>query len=165
MNALIRSVHEICAAAGVEFGVSPQGNLANNTDLQYRNLPRWMAEGWVDYVCPQIYWGFDWRSAEGSDSCAFDVCLQSWLDLPRAENVRLYAGLGACRIGGQDGSAAESGEWQSGGQLAKMVSHLRGARAQGYAVYRYGSLWNADPLCGQELEALRKENTPLAPGP
>lgn len=158
---LIQQVGQVIEECGhsVVFGISPQGNQANNYDQQYSDIARWAQEGWVDYICPQLYWGFDYRTESGSDAFAFQNCLQSWCAVPRAENVALYIGLGAWRVGEGDGSAVSSQEWYTGQNLAKQVAALREASAQGYAIYRYDSLWNgANDLCASELAALAKQN-------
>lgn len=160
VDTLIRAVHDTTAAAGVPFGVSPQGNNDNNYNQQYSDVALWAQSGWVDYLCPQLYWGFDYRTASGSDAFAFNQCLAGWLAIDRADTVALYVGLGAWRIGEGDGSAQPSEEWQSGNNLSRMVTTLRAAGAGGYAIYRYGSLWNdAVPLCAAELQALTLANT------
>lgn len=160
VNTLVAKVAEVIKASGksITFGISPQGNNDNNYAQQYSDVGAWMKAGWIDYVCPQIYWGFDYRTQSGSDRFAFDVCLAEWLALPKKEGVKLYVGLGAYRIGEGDGSSAESAEWQSGENLARQVSALRAAGANGYGVYRYDSLWNENALCEAELAALTRAN-------
>lgn len=143
---------------GVRFGISPQGNLQNNMDVQYSDVRRWLQEpGYVDYLMPQIYWGRNY--ARGGDSAlAFDSCLAEWAALPRSEEVNLYAGLGAYRIGDGDGSEASLSEWNSGHALADQVGCLDDLGLTGFAVYRYDSLFanTAWPdLAGQEVLALQ----------
>ena len=165
VNQLVRAVHDAVKAANpkLTFGISPQGNADNNYGQQYSDVGLWMREpGFVDYVCPQIYWGFDYRTSGGSDKFAFDVCTESWLDQPRDASVALYVGLGAYRIGEGDGSSQESGEWQSGINLAKMVKFLREAGADGYAVYRYDNLFRGpSQLMDAERAALTQANNSI----
>ena len=61
-----------------------------------------------------------------------------WLALPRAEGVALYFGLGAYRIGDGDGGNYDHAQdqWQTGHNLADMVTTLRGAGADGFGLYR-----------------------------
>ncbi|MEJ1853193.1 family 10 glycosylhydrolase, partial [Escherichia coli] len=45
----------------VTFGISPAGNLDNlRNDLEYYvDIDTWVSQnGYVDYLMPQIYWGF-----------------------------------------------------------------------------------------------------------
>lgn len=146
------------------FGISPQGNPDNNYNGQYSNVSLWMSTpGYLDYVMPQIYWGFGYTLQSGSDRFAFENIVAEWAAMPRADSVALCAGLGAYRIGDGDGGSNENStsQWQTGCNLASQVEGLRGAGLDGYALYRYASLFdNAawSDLAAQECEALRQVN-------
>ena len=146
------------------FGISPQGNPDNNYNGQYSDVGLWMSTpGYLDYVMPQIYWGFGYTLKSGSDRFAFENIVAEWAAMPRADSVALCAGLGAYRIGDGDGGSNENStsQWQTGCNLASQVEGLRGAGLDGYALYRYASLFdNAawSDLAAQECEALRQVN-------
>jgi uncharacterized lipoprotein YddW (UPF0748 family) len=141
VSALVRlcyaAVHQF---AGVEFGISPQGNLDSCRNAQYSDAAAWLdTAGYVDYLMPQIYWGLDYQK-DGSTAMSFGSCVQRWLALPRGSGAALYFGLGAYRIGDGDGGDAP-GEWQCGGALAAQVRWLAQQSVQGFALYRYDSLF------------------------
>lgn len=146
------------------FGISPQGNPDNNYNGQYSDVGLWMSTpGYLDYVMPQIYWGFGYTLKSGSDRFAFENIVAEWAAMPRADSVALCAGLGAYRIGDGDGGSNENStsQWQTGCNLASQVEGLRAAGLDGYALYRYASLFdNAawSDLAAQECEALRQVN-------
>ena len=146
------------------FGISPQGNPDNNYNGQYSDVGLWMSTpGYLDYVMPQIYWGFGYTLKSGSDRFAFESIVAEWAAMPRADSVALCAGLGAYRIGDGDGGSNvnSTSQWQTGCNLASQVEGLRGAGLDGYALYRYASLFdNAawSDLAAQECEALRQVN-------
>ena len=107
---------------------------------------------------PQIYWGLTWAN-DGDDSAALGNCLSQWLALPRSEEVDLYVGLGAYRIGDGDGSDGSRAEWNSGYALADQIRFLAEKQISGFALYRYDSLFNNTcwpALAGQEVSALRE---------
>ncbi len=166
VNTLVKSVYDTVHAAAAEagrtvvFGISPQGNNDNNYNTQYSDVGLWLSTpGYVDYVMPQVYWGYDFRLQSGSDRFAFENIVAEWLAMPRSESVALAFGLGAWRIGAGDGSSAETQEWESGHNLADMLGTLEGAGADGYALYRYASLFDNPEyaqLAAQEAEALRQ---------
>ena len=58
-------VEEIYSAVkGVDkdilVGVSPQGNMENNYEYMYADVKKWCSEeGYIDYICPQIYFGYE----------------------------------------------------------------------------------------------------------
>lgn len=160
VNTLVREVYALIKqlAPACSFGISPSGNIANNLEQQYSDVALWLAEpGYVDYLMPQIYWGFDYATASGNGAYAFENCLGDWAALPRAAGVQLYVALGAYRIGDGDGSSVESDEWQSGENLARMVNALR-EQASGFSLFRYDFLYHNgswDDLVTHELAALQ----------
>ena len=162
VNALVRAVHAAVKEVdpALTFGISPQGNMDNNYNIQYSDVALWMEEeGYLDYVMPQIYWGFDYRTAGGQDRFAFENCLADWLALPRAEGVKLYVGLGAYRIGAGDGGSNDQAEWASGENLARQIAALRTAGADGYGLYSYRWLfWNDQPVAQPEVAAIAQVN-------
>ena len=122
---LVKAVHDAVKAADptLRFGVSPQGNPDNDRNEQYTDLSVWLtasgADAVVDYLCPQIYWGYGYTLSSGSTRFAFENITAEWLALPRAESTALYFGLGAYRIGVGDGGAnADSvSQWCTGRAL------------------------------------------------
>lgn len=161
---LVKAAHDAIKAADptLRFGVSPQGNPDNDRNEQYTDLSVWLtasgADAVVDYLCPQIYWGYGYTLSSGSTRFAFENITAEWLALPRAESTALYFGLGAYRVGVGDGGAnADSvSQWCTGSALARQVNDLRSAGAGGWALYRYGSLFRSDEsgLAAAERAAL-----------
>lgn len=163
VNALVRQVYEAVKAEKpqVVFGISPQGNNDNNYTQQYSDIGLWLSTpGYVDYIAPQVYWGFDYTLENGSQRYAFGNIVDEWLAMPRDDSVSLAFGLGAYRIGAGDGSSAESDEWQSGHNLADMARALEARGADGYSVFRYASLYDSAyaDLAAAECAALAEAN-------
>ena len=164
VTALVAQVYRTVKAADptLRFGISPQGNPDNDRNEQYTDLSVWLtasgADAVVDYLCPQIYWGYGYTLSSGSTRFAFENITAEWLALPRAESTALYFGLGAYRVGVGDGGAnADSvSQWCTGSALARQVTDLRSAGAGGWALYRYGSLFRSDEsgLAAAERAAL-----------
>ncbi len=157
VNQLVSQVYTAIKAIDptVRFGISPQGNNANNYDQQYSDVCLWLSQpGYVDYILPQLYWGFDYLTASGRTDYQFAGLCKQWADYPRCEQVQLYIGLGAWRIGDGDGGSNDQAEWSSGENLAKMVESLRQAGCGGFALYRYGSLYTSTY---PELAALERQ--------
>ena len=165
VTSLVKAAHDAVKAADptLRFGVSPQGNPENDLATQYSDIYTWLtasgADGVVDYLCPQIYWGYGYTLQSGSTRFAFENIVPAWLAYPRAEGVALYFGLGAYRIGVGDGGAnpdSVSG-WSTGDVLARQVQDLRSQNAGGWALYRYGSLFGtgAPEQAAAECAALR----------
>jgi len=163
VNTMVRNVYAAVKEANptVSFGVSPQGNNENNYNDQHCDINLWMQEpGYTDYVMPQLYWGFNYIR-NGDDKASFTNKVREWLSYPLDEDVRLYAGLGAYRIGDGDYSDNSQGEWQNGHSVADMVTYLRekGQHFNGFALFHYQSLYPEEgspyyELAAQEAAAL-----------
>lgn len=157
VNALVELCHATARRYGVRFGVAPVGDPEQNYALQYSDAARWLRRGTVDYLMPQLYWGQEYVK-DGDTSHSLARLAGAWAALPRAAGVRLYAGLGAYRIGAGDGSDAGS-EWVSGHALADQLNLLDRLGVQGAGLYRYASLFDASDYAGlaaAEVDAVRQ---------
>ena len=157
VNALVELCHATARRYGVRFGVAPVGDPEQNYALQYSDAARWLRQGTVDYLMPQLYWGQEYVK-DGDASHSLARLAGAWAALPRAAGVRLYAGLGAYRIGAGDGSDAGS-EWVSGHALADQLNLLDRLGVQGAGLYRYASLFDASDYAGlaaAEVDAVRQ---------
>lgn len=170
VNTLVSEVYAAIksAAPTMAFGISPAGNNDNNYDQYYADIKLWMSQpGYVDYIMPQLYWGFGYQQQNGSDRFAFANIAAEWAAYPRDESVRLYAGLAAYNIGelqadgtrkdfGGNGAAEDQSEWESGHEMADQVAHLRGVQGfSGFALFRYDFLYQPnDQLSAQEVSSL-----------
>ena len=112
----------------VKFGVSPFGIWRNgevvggsNTsglssyDDVYVDSRKWIQEGWIDYIIPQIYWQFDYKSAP------FATLVDWWANQVENTNVKLYIGHAAYKI--NDSSYGEA--WLNGNEVINQVRYSR----------------------------------------
>ncbi|MEG1862056.1 MAG: family 10 glycosylhydrolase [Oscillospiraceae bacterium] len=165
VNMLVREVYSKIKQIkpSVTFGISPQGNDDNNYNSQYSDVALWLGEnGYVDYIMPQLYWGFDYLTKSGSTRFQFKELSYNWSKYKKAQGVKLYVGLGAYRIGEGDGGANDQGEWDSGENLSKMIEVIKAnPQLDGYGLYRYDSLFNSSHTELQEREVanIKKANS------
>ena len=156
VNALMELCHAAARRYGVRFGAAPVGDPEQNYALQYSDAARWLRQGTVDYLMPQLYWGQEYVK-NGDASHGLAQLAAAWAALPRAAGVKLYAGLGAYRIGAGDGSDAGS-EWVNGRALADQLNLLDRLGVQGAGLYRYASLFaNSEypALAESEVDAIK----------
>lgn len=135
VNTLVKGIYSTVknADSSVRFGISPTGNNDNNYNKQYADVAKWAgSSGYVDYICPQIYWGYDHSTMPYAET------VSDWDDMVTSSSVKLIVGIGAYRLG-------ESGEWNGTSDiLARMVKTARKAdNYGGIAMYRYDSLYNS----------------------
>lgn len=142
VDLLVSGVYGLAHAAGRPFGISPSALIAANRDTAYADVAAWMAQaGYVDYVCPQIYFGFD------NVAHPFKDTLAAWEGLPRREGVALYIGLALYKAGADDPYAGDGrAEWcEHDDILARQVTMLRASgAADGFVLFRFAHLTAAD---------------------
>ena len=141
VNLLIAQVHEAIKAydEAVVFGVSPEGDIEANLQRHYADVTLWMSEtGYVDYLMPQIYYGFN------HGRLPFSQVLSQWHYLNEI-GIDLIPGIAVYKVGKEDLWAGDLGknEWiEEEGILARMVTETKGQPSyDGYALYRYGSMF------------------------
>ncbi len=95
------------------FGVSCQGSLENNYNQMYADVKKWTtADGYLDYIMPQIYYGFD-NSAQ-----PYKTCVSTWDALAVSGGKPLIVGLSVSKLGMEDTWAgAGKREWITDGDI------------------------------------------------
>ncbi len=135
----------------VKFGISPQGNMSNNYNVQYSDVAKWIStSGYVDYICPQVYFGFQ------NSTNPYDATVQKFNGMITAPGVELYVGLAPYKIGTEDTWAGEGkSEWINGENiLARMVGSARkNGHYKGFALYRYDSVFAPAAGTKPQMEA------------
>ncbi|MCI8441046.1 MAG: family 10 glycosylhydrolase [Provencibacterium sp.] len=142
VNLLVKELSEIVRAAKgtVQYGISPMGIWANEASLpegsqtlggetyfsHFADSKKWVENGWVDYICPQIYWNIGHKSAD------YETLVRWWSGITEGTGVKLYIGMADYQAG------AESPEspWYGIGEIQKQLS-LNETLAQGEAHFRY----------------------------
>ena len=140
VSAFVRSVYTLVhQETGRVFGISPSGNMTANFEQMYADTALWMARaGYVDYICPQLYFGFENETAPFADMTA------QWSAQPRDKSVALYVGLALYKAGiyPDKPAGAGSAEWSEHDDvLARQVAHLRqNKRVGGFMLFRQAHL-------------------------
>ncbi len=129
----------------VEFGISPQGYVEHlrSDEKLFVDIDRWMSEdGFIDYVMPQLYWGFETKTSAGAPApYAFAANLTTWRDLKKRGNVKLYLGLGIYRAGTNVSDYNEVSEWLRRSDIIgrQVVEGRLSGDVSGYCFYSYDS--------------------------
>lgn len=137
VNKLIKAVYEAVHKANRDtvFGISPQGHLSNNEGL-YADVRTWCKEdGYIDYICPQLYFSLD------NPALTFEEGLQDWLETEKHEGLDMYIGLPAYKAG----TDADEGTWLDNDDILETeIAILREKCCQGFVLYSYDSFHNED---------------------
>ncbi len=152
VDALIRAVYKtVHTRSGCVFGISPTHDAKKNREKMYADTAAWMNQtGMVDYMCPQVYFGFDHETAP------FHEVVNTWRGYPRKASVKLYIGLALYKAGQEDtyaGTGAD--EWQTHDSImARSVNWLRTRKGcDGFAFFSYRYFTPAQ--CGLKGDALK----------
>ena len=91
------------------FGISPAGNINTVRDSHYADVDTWCGNpGYLDYICPQVYFGFEHAS------WAFDKTCKIWQDIIKTDYVSMIVGMTFGKaLSGVDNYAGAAGkdEW------------------------------------------------------
>lgn len=125
-----RAIHKI--SNDVDFGISPQGNIDNNAKI-YADVKSWcICKGFVDYICPQLYYSLE------NPALTFENSLNSWASLDINKNVKLYVGL----AGYKANTDSDEGTWlYSDNVLSKEYKiAMQNEKVSGIMLYSYSAL-------------------------
>ncbi|TNY36315.1 hypothetical protein EIO00_13410 [Thermomonospora catenispora] len=125
VDALVRELHKKIheAKPHVQFGISPFGVWRNRTsdpngsatralqsyDDIYADTRKWVKEGWVDYIAPQLYWEI------GNPAADYRTLARWWADQVEGTDVQLTIGQASYRGGGP-------GAWRDPAELSRHLS-------------------------------------------
>lgn len=92
----------------ITFSVSPSASINDNFNKQYADIKTWVHSGCVDYIIPQLYFGFEYPQ----EKFAFENLIKGWQELIKGTDVRLLIGLATYKINTE--TEPDSTEWANG---------------------------------------------------
>lgn len=146
VNLLVKDIYSAVKNIdpNVEFGISPAGNLDNlrRNDSYFVDIDRWLSQpGYVDYIMPQLYWGFERKDAQGNIAAyAYENNLNAWMKLVAKGDAKLYIGLNMANAGTSVSDNNAVSEWlRHSDVIARQVTVARATgKVDGFAFFRYG---------------------------
>lgn len=142
VSEMVRSVYSAVKEINpqVQFGISPQSKVSANYNTLYADVEKWASEeGYVDYICPQIYFGFY------NEVQPFTRTAKEWND--RTTAARLYVGLPLYKAGSKDEFASADQEYainefvENNNIISRQIIYLENlSNVQGYYIYSYSYL-------------------------
>ncbi|MFE9767378.1 glycoside hydrolase family 10 protein [Streptomyces sp. NPDC005808] len=109
------------------FGVSPFGVWRNATtdplgsatragvqtyDDLHADTRKWVREGWIDYIVPQLYWNIGLAAAD------YAKLVPWWAEVAEGSGVQLYVGEALYKAG----DPAQSAAWQDPAELSRHLT-------------------------------------------
>lgn len=141
VNQMIERVHAVCEGKGVDFGVSPDGNISNNYEKLFADVKRWTSSSkYIDFIMPQIYYGFY------NETKAFTQVVSEWDSLITDDSVELMVALAFYKVGVVD-NYAKSGslEWVTNDDIImrEIIISRNLKNYGGFTLFRYDNLFNS----------------------
>ncbi len=140
VNLLVKGVYAAVKEENpdVVFGISPAGNISNllSKTAYYVDIETWLSHtGYVDYICPQVYWTFD----NGKDS--FDTVTEEWLSYMEEDSIKLYIGIPVYKAAAGKNSVWDWAQWHGKKNiLKKQIKYCRNIeRIDGFYFFSYQS--------------------------
>ena len=135
------------------FGISPAGNINTVRDSHYADVDKWCGTpGYIDYICPQVYFGFEHASWDFVKTCKI------WQDIIKTDYVSLIVGMsfGKAVAGVDNYAGAGKTEWSDHKDV--MLRSLRHTetleKCVGVTVFSYQHLWE---ISNGSVKAASKE--------
>lgn len=151
INEMVKSVYKAVKSINkdVLFGISPASDIDNDYSKLYADVEKWAGEeGYVDYICPQIYFGFK------NVYQPFMFTAKKWISIT---NCDLYVGLPLYKCGKADKYAAENetgriNEFVNNTDIiSRQITYLSKLdEVKGFYVFSYSYLF--DEKCKTEVE-------------
>ncbi|MFI6934977.1 glycoside hydrolase family 10 protein [Streptomyces sp. NPDC050287] len=138
------------------FGISPFGvwrnagtdPLGSDTragvqtyDDLHADTRRWVREGWIDYIVPQLYWNIGFAAAD------YAALLRWWAEVAKGSRTKLYLGEALYKAG----DPAQNAAWQDPAELSR---HLTLARA--YPQARGHVFFAAEEVAADRIGAMAR---------
>lgn len=155
VSEFISAVYGTVKSYGEEllFGISPSAKVKYNKNTLYADVELWCSEdGYIDYIMPQLYYGFE------NEIMPFSEVAELWRELVKNENIELYAGLALYKSGSTDENAGSGkNEWQANADiLSRQYKELVNSGYDGFSLFscKYFSAENSSDFSEKEIKAL-----------
>ena len=156
VNVLISSVYSLVKATDTNFifSISPSADIEKCKNIFYCDVEKWCKEeGFVDFLIPQIYYGFE------NEKMPFTKVAQKWEELSQQGNVKLVCGLGAYKCGKPDSFAGTGqNEWKENVNILSQQYEQMGKSSvwQGFALFSYSYCFgeNVNYISKKEIKNL-----------
>lgn len=140
------------------FGISPQGNISQNMNVQYADVEKWTnSNGYCDYIVPQIYYGYE------NSECPYTETVAAWENMIKAKDVSLVIGLCTYKYGSTDewaGNGAD--EWINRRDIVskQTADILKDKKINGVSFYSYASTFetpvSSEIMLRGEIQEIRE---------
>lgn len=140
---MVKRVYETIKSVNknIELGISPASNIENDKNNLYADIETWVKNRYVDYICPQVYFGFK------NVYQPFMFTVKKWVKLCENTDVDLYIGLPLYKANTKDKYAAENdksiiNEFRNNNDIiARQITYISKIdKIKGYYIFSFSQL-------------------------
>ena len=167
----------------IQFGISPSGIYKNSKNGQvtyddkgnaitegsateglqhyedhlFCDTLKWINNGWIDYIIPQIYWAHDHENAH------FKKVIDWWNRVVLYKKVNLYAGIGLYKCYEE----SETFGWKKDynelyNQLTFTPDNIK-QKIEGFSIFQFTALTHESEICSEQIKNGMKAWETLVP--
>lgn len=142
------------------YGISPAGDIAKVYGTHYADVYRWCAnEGYVDYICPQVYFGFEHATLDFVSVC------EAYRDIIKTDSVKLIIGMsfGKALAGYDNWAGSGKYEWRDNKDVMQRSLEYTDTleHCVGISVFCYQYFY--DPVSGTAVSGTAEEVANFVP--
>jgi uncharacterized lipoprotein YddW (UPF0748 family) len=156
LDLMVSGIYNAVKSVGKDqlFGISPAGNIENTYNDLYTDVYKWCSEeGFIDYICPQIYFGLEHQTHD------FVKVYNIWNSIIRNDNIMIYVGLtlGKAKSGIDNYAGVGKNEWTENKDVIKRCLEYINTRKEcaGVVVFCYQHMY--DPVTGESVKETAQE--------
>ena len=156
VNSLVSSVYTLVKSMdrNSAFSVSPSADIEKCKNVFYADVEKWCREeGYVDFIIPQIYYGFE------NENMPFADVVKKWENIASESDIKLICGLAAYKCGREDAFAGKGkNEWNENVNiLSREYEQMLESRIwQGFSLFSYSYCFgeNMNDISKKEIKNL-----------
>ena len=150
VNAFISQVNSLIEYKNddIIFSISPAASVDKNYNSLYADIPLWIENEYIDWIMPQLYFGFNYPESEFQ----FDELYDKWQNQTENKNVKLIIGLANYKIDNEDFEERE--EWSSGNLIKRQMEYINNS-SNGCCFFSLTSLLGDTPNQTSERENIK----------
>lgn len=161
LNLLVSGLWQMTKSVNPDmiFGISPAGNI-NNVRRDGADVDTWCScEGYIDYICPQVYFGLEHQNYDFVKVC------KTFSDIIKTDKVKLVIGmtLGKAKSGVDNYAGTGKNEWAEHKDILKRcLEHTESLdKCIGVAYFCYQYFYS--PTSGAEVKETKTERDNFIP--
>ena len=156
VNVLVSSVYSLVKEydESLLFSISPSADIEKCRNVFYGDVEKWCREeGFVDFIVPQIYYGFR------NEEMPFEEVLGEWRELCEVSDTELVLGMASYKCGREDEFAGSGkNEWKENVNILsrQYEQALKSQACQGFSLFSYSWCFgeNVSDISKKEIKKL-----------